>query len=185
VLPTPSWLERRFRSRDRRTWYPGNSVNLAIGQGYLTVTPLQVAVAYAAVANGGRVVRPHVARAIVGEGGEVLHTLRFPARAVIRLHDGWAIRAGLYAATHAPSGTSSAIFSRFPVPVAGKTGTAQAPAGSDDSWFASWAPAWRPRVVVVVLIEHGGFGAEAAAPAARAIYEALFRGASRSGVPRP
>jgi penicillin-binding protein 2 len=61
------------------------------------------------------------------------------------------------------------------VPVAGKTGTAEVPGGSDDSWYASWAPAASPRVVVVVLIEHGGFGAEAAAPAAREIYRAFFQ----------
>jgi penicillin-binding protein 2 len=58
--------------------------------------------------------------------------------------------------------------------VAGKTGTAQTPSGSDHSWYASWAPARAPRVVVVVLIEHGGFGVEAAAPAARDIYSAFF-----------
>jgi cell division protein FtsI/penicillin-binding protein 2 len=61
------------------------------------------------------------------------------------------------------------------VPVSGKTGTAQTPAGSDHSWYASWAPARRPRIVVVVLIEHGGFGAEAAAPAAQEIYSSFFR----------
>ena len=63
---------------------------------------------------------------------------------------------------------------QYPVPVDGKTGTAQVPSGSDDSWYASWAPAPNPRVVVVVLIEHGGFGAQAAAPAAKEIYSALF-----------
>jgi hypothetical protein len=67
-----------------------------------------------------------------------------------------------------------AFYARIAVPVAGKTGTAQTPDGSDHSWYASWAPADRPRVVVVVLIEHGGFGAEAAAPAAREIYSAFF-----------
>ena len=81
---------------------------------------------------------------------------------------------GLYLAAHAAGGTSAAVFGKYPVPVAGKTGTAQAPAGSDHSWYASWAPARNPRVVVVVLIEHGGFGAEAAAPAAREIYSAYF-----------
>ena len=85
----------------------------------------------------------------------------------------WAIHEGLYDAAH--TGTSAAIFSDFPIPVAGKTGTAETGIGSDHSWYASWAPAGNPRVVVVVLIEHGGFGAEAAAPAAREIYEAYFR----------
>jgi penicillin-binding protein 2 len=85
-----------------------------------------------------------------------------------------AIRNGLYDAAHAADGTSAAIFGSFRVPVAGKTGTAETPTGSDHSWYASWAPARNPRVVVVVLIEHGGFGVEAAAPAAREIYSSYF-----------
>jgi penicillin-binding protein 2 len=174
VVPTPAWLRRTFHARWARIWYEGTSVNLSIGQGYLAVTPLQLAVAYAALANGGTVVRPHVARAVIrGRGGPV-RLLRFPPRRRVRLVDAEAIRAGLYAAAHAPGGTSSAVFGRFPVAVAGKTGTAQTPSGSDHSWYASWAPAGRPRYVVVVLIEHGGFGVEAAAPAAREIYSALF-----------
>jgi penicillin-binding protein 2 len=100
--------------------------------------------------------------------------LRFPARARLRLRDLAAIRDGLFLAAHDPGGTSAGVFADFPVPVAGKTGTAQAPAGSDHSWYASWAPAGRPRVVVIVLIEHGGLGADAAAPAAREIYESYF-----------
>jgi penicillin-binding protein 2 len=86
-----------------------------------------------------------------------------------------AIQQGLYGAANSSNGTSAAVFSGFPVPVAGKTGTAQAPYGSDHSWYASWAPATNPKVVVVVLIVHGGFGAEAAAPAAKEIYQAFFR----------
>ena len=73
-----------------------------------------------------------------------------------------------------PGGTSASVFAGFPVKIAGKTGTAAAPPGSDHSWYASWAPAAHPRVVVVVLIEHGGFGVESAAPAAREIYSAFF-----------
>lgn len=154
--------------------YAGDAVNLSIGQGALLVTPLQLAVAYAALANGGRIVRPHVAGAVLSADGRLDHVLRFPARRRLRLRGLPAIRAGLYLAAHDPSGTSARVFSRFPVPVVGKTGTAQAPPGSDDSWYASWAPARSPRVVVVVLIEHGGFGADAAAPAARDIYASYF-----------
>lgn len=173
VVPTPVWLRRTFSAPWARIWYEGTSVNLAIGQGYLAITPLQLAVAYAALANGGRVVRPHIADALTSpEGGR---TLSFPPRRHVHLRSAWAIRDALYSAAHDPSGTSSAIFADFPVPVAGKTGTAEAPRGSDHSWYASWAPAGHPRVVVVVLIEHGGFGAEAAAPAARDIYRAFFR----------
>jgi penicillin-binding protein 2 len=172
VVPTPKWLRKTFREPAQRIWYEGYSVNLSIGQGYLAVTPLQLAVAYSALANGGTVVRPHVGRAILSSGGSLPRRLRFPPRRRLHLTDVAAIRHGLYDAAHA--GTSASIFASFPIPVAGKTGTAETPAGSDHSWYASWAPARRPRVVVVVLIEHGGFGVEAAAPAARDIYSAFF-----------
>jgi len=138
-----------------------------------------MAVAYAALANGGTVVRPHLGAALLTAHGRV--PLRYPAVRRLRMPDLWAVHQGLYEAAHSPLGTSSAIFSSFPVPVAGKTGTAQAPGGSDDSWYASWAPADNPRVVVVVLIEHGGFGADAAAPAARDIYSAFFHTKGRTG----
>jgi len=168
VVPTPSWLERSYGA----TWYEGQSVNLAIGQGYLDVTPLQLAVAYSALANGGTVVRPHVASAVLTPGGR--KQLSFPPVRRVALVDVNAIREGLYLAAHGPGGTSTSVFGTFAIPVAGKTGTAQVPSGSDDSWYASWAPASNPKVVVVVVIEHGGFGADAAAPAARQIYQAFF-----------
>ncbi len=172
VVPTPAWLRQTFSERWARIWYEGTSVHLSIGQGYLAVTPLQLAVAYSTLANGGTVVRPHVADALLGPRGA--RKLAFTPRGHLRLHDAWAIREGLYEAAHGAGGTSTAIFGNFPITVDGKTGTAQAPSGSDHSWYASWAPATHPRVVVVVLIEHGGFGAEAAAPAAREIYQAFF-----------
>jgi penicillin-binding protein 2 len=175
VVPTPAWLRRTFRASWARVWYEGTSVNLSIGQGYLAVTPLQLAVAYSALANGGRVVRPHLGEAVVDGSGRVLRRLRFHAVRRAHLVGRSVIRDALFAAAHEPGGTSAAVFGSFPVPVAGKTGTAQVPSGSDNSWYASWAPVRRPRVVVVVLIEHGGFGAEAAAPAARDIYSAFFR----------
>jgi penicillin-binding protein 2 len=174
IVPTPAWLRRTFRKPWQRIWYEGYSVNLAIGQGYLAITPLQLAVAYSALANGGSIVRPHVGKAFLGGDGHSLARFKFPPRRHVRLVDLGAIRDGLFAAAHSAGGTSAAIFGGFRIPVAGKTGTAQVPSGSDDSWYASWAPAYNPQVVVVVLIEHGGFGAEAAAPAAKEIYSAFF-----------
>ena len=174
IVPTPAWLRRTFRQAWARIWYEGYSVNLSIGQGYLAITPLQLAVAYSTLANGGRVVRPHVGKAIVDGDGRRVAALKFPPRRRVHLVGLGAIRDGLFAAAHSSGGTSAAIFGNFPVPVAGKTGTAQVPTGSDHSWYASWAPAYNPRVVVIVLIEHGGFGAEAAAPAAREIYSSFF-----------
>ncbi len=169
IVPTPAWLQRTYN----QSWYEGQTINLSIGQGYLAVTPLQLAVAYSTLANGGTVVRPHVAGAILR--GESVKPLRFGPVRTVKLKDAWAIRQGLYMATHSPGGTSASLFANFPVAVAGKTGTAEAGAGrSDHSWYASWAPANDPKYVVVVLVAHGGFGAQAAAPAARDIYQALF-----------
>lgn len=168
IVPTPEWLEHS----DHEAWYEGDSVNLSIGQGFLEATPLQLAVAYSALANGGTVVRPHLAEAVLHGGQRTV--LRFPPVRHLKLLDLGAIDQGLYLAAHAPEGTSAPVFADYPVPVAGKTGTAQTAGGSDDSWYASWAPASHPKVVVVVLIEHGGYGADAAAPAAREIYDAIF-----------
>jgi len=174
LVPTPGWLKRTFKQRWARIWYEGYSVNLAVGQGQLAITPLQLAVAYSTLANGGTVVRPHVAKAVLNSSGQVVRELRFPARRHLNLHGLGAIREGLVSGAH--SGTSAAVFGTFPITVAGKTGTAETRVGeSDHSWYASWAPAYNPRLVVVVLIEHGGFGAEAAAPAAKEIYSAYFR----------
>jgi penicillin-binding protein 2 len=93
----------------------------------------------------------------------------------VKLTDVSAIRDGLYQAAHSPAGTSASLFATFPIPVAGKTGTAESGLGrSDHSWYASWAPASNPKIVVVVLIAHGGFGAQAAGPAAKEIYSAYF-----------
>jgi penicillin-binding protein 2 len=138
------------------------------------VSPLQLAVAYSAIANGGTVVTPHVAGAVVRGG--VTKPLRFKPQRRLKLVDADAIREGLYLAAHDPAGTSAAVFANFPVPVAGKTGTAQTCSSGcpDHSWYASWAPAGHPEVVVVTMIEDGGFGAQAAAPAARDIYTAFF-----------
>jgi penicillin-binding protein 2 len=169
-LPTPgSVFNRRFHF----PWTEGQTINLAIGQGALQVSPLQLAVAYSALINGGTVVRPHVGEAVIQDGvRKMLHY-----KPVRRLHLSpytWAIKEGLYEAAHGSTGTSASVFGTFPIPVAGKTGTAEAPPLGVHSWYASWAPYNHPKVVVVVMIEHGGYGAEAAAPTAKRIYQAYF-----------
>jgi penicillin-binding protein 2 len=167
VVPSPKW----FQHYEGFPWTEGQTINLSIGQGTLQVSPLQLAVAYSTLANGGTVVRPHVADAVIR--GASVRRLHFKPIRKLKLVNLWAIRQGLYDAAHV--GTSAAIFGNFSIPVAGKTGTAESGPGRDDhSWYASWAPAGNPEVVVVVMIEHGGFGAEAAAPAAKEIYEAFF-----------
>jgi penicillin-binding protein 2 len=166
LVPSPRW----FLKTQHYPWTEGQTINLAIGQGALQVSPLQLAVVYSAIANGGTVVRPHIANAVLR--GAAVTPLEFKPVRHVKLTDVWAIRQGLYDAAH--TGTSASVFSTFPIPVAGKTGTAEAPPTDDHSWYASWAPANHPKIVVVTMIEHGGFGVQAAAPAAKEIYEAYF-----------
>jgi penicillin-binding protein 2 len=169
-LPRPGkYFEKRFGF----PWTEGQTINLAIGQGALQVSPLQLAVAYSALVNGGTVVRPHVGEAVIRNG--VRHPLPIKPVRKLRLSPyTWAIKQGLYEAANDPGGTSASVFAGFPIKVAGKTGTAEAPPLGVHSWYASWAPYDHPKLVVVVNVEHGGFGAQAAAPTAKKIYEAYF-----------
>jgi penicillin-binding protein 2 len=170
-LPTPRSFQKLFHF----PWTEGQTVNLAIGQGALEVSPLQLAVAYSALINGGKVVRPHVGEAVWRNG--VRHALHFRPVRQLRLSPYTsAIKQGLYEAANNSSGTSASVFSGFHPTVAGKTGTAETCGAScpDHSWYASWAPYYHPKLVVVVMVERGGFGAEAAAPAAKKIYQAYF-----------
>jgi penicillin-binding protein 2 len=167
-LPGPGRIfERRFGF----PWTEGQTINLAIGQGALQVSPLQLAVAYSALINGGKVVRPHVGEAVIQDGAKT--RLHFnPVRRLKLSPYTWAIRQGLYEAANTPGGTSQPVFAGFPIKVAGKTGTAEPDPVS--SWYASWAPYNSPKLVIVANVEHGGFGAEAAAPIAKKIYAAYF-----------
>ena len=168
-MPTPGW----FLKTNKFPWTECQTINLSIGQGALQASPLQLAVAYSALVNGGKVVRPHLADALLKNGN--VERLRFPPARKLKLVDAQAIRQGLYMAAHDPGGTSSFVFGTFPIPVAGKTGTAETCHGCDDhSWYASWAPYTHPKIVVVAMIEHGGFGASAAAPTVKEIYQAFF-----------
>ncbi len=172
-VPTPKWRQQYFEDEIDKLWKPGNSILLAIGQGDLEVTPLQMAVAYAAIANGGTVVQPHLGLKVVSPEGKLVRKIDAKPRKLSMSDETLdAVRDGLRAA--ATVGTSAAVFASYPVPVAGKTGTAEVYGKGDYAWYASYAPADDPKYVVVVLVEQGGHGGTAAAPAARMIYDALF-----------
>ena len=163
-----------------RPWAIGDNVNLAVGQGDVQATPLQLAVAYAALANGGTIVRPHVGESIQNQDGTVLQNINPPASRHIAINPIYldTIRQGLRDAASLPGGTSAAVFAKFPEPVYGKTGTAQYTGQNDYSWYACFVPAsvtTKP-IVVVVHVEQGGFGAVAAAPVAREILNQWFFG---------
>ena len=168
-----------------------HAINASIGQGEINVTPLQQAVAYAAIANGGTVWKPQIVRRIESPDGKITREFLPEAARTLGVKETSlaTVRGGLVAVVNEPGGT--AYRSRLPdLQFAGKTGTAQVmklgqkqkldPSAQqyfsrDHAWFASFAPAQDPEIVVVVLNEHGGWGAEAAAPAASKTIEAYFR----------
>ncbi|MEO3781712.1 penicillin-binding protein 2 [Actinocorallia sp. B10E7] len=158
-------------------WRAGDAANFSVGQGNVLVTPLQLARAYAAIANGGTLVVPQVAKALVRPDGTVAREIK-PAEGVKLQVDKKTIeymRKALAAVTK--EGTAAGAFSGFPldkVHVAGKTGTAEAYGYKDTAWFASFAPAKNSRYAVVVMITDAGTGGSYAAPAVRKIYEAIY-----------
>jgi penicillin-binding protein 2 len=202
TLPSPAWRSHRdklelecehatgpFKGHhkqancgiaDGRPWSIGDNINLAVGQGDVQVTPLQLAVAYSALANGGTVVRPHIGLSIQNGAGTVLQKIDPPPSRHININPLYleTIRAGLRAAASQPGGTSADVFSNFPEQVYGKTGTAQYNGQQDYAWYACFVPpsATTKPIVVVVTVEQGGFGAIGAAPVARQILSQWFFG---------
>jgi penicillin-binding protein 2 len=177
LVPTPAWRNRLFRRNlTERPWTPGDNINLSVGQGDLQANPLQMAVAYSAVANGGRIVTPHIGMRVEDNDGRILQQIEPGARRRLDMSSTTrtAIMQGLRAAANDPGGTSTGVFEGFPITIAGKTGTAERGAQGDQSWYVAAAPANDPRIVVATTIERGGFGAEAAAPATRRILAAYF-----------
>ena len=168
------------RGRHGRTWQAGDTVNISIGQGRLLVTPLQVARMMAAVANGGVLWKPRLVQRVERADGTIAYEASSKMTGQVNLSPAvWAFLRHALTGVVNEGGTGGAA--RIPgILVAGKTGTAQSIANSDSSkgqdhaWFASFAPADDPQVVVVVLVERGGKGGQVAAPIARQIYQALF-----------
>jgi penicillin-binding protein 2 len=163
-----------------RPWSAGDNENLAVGQGDVQVTPLQLAVAYSAIANGGNIVRPHLGLDIQQPDGTLIR--RINPQIVRHLHINplylETIRTGLRAAASQPGGTSFAVMGNFPEQVYGKTGTAQYTGQADYSWYSCFVPptATSKPIEVVVTVPRAGFGAQAAAPVARQILSQWFFG---------
>jgi penicillin-binding protein 2 len=196
LLPTPDWRKKTFTKKTDpghwqidSLWKPGDSIQLAIGQKDLLVTPMQMARFYAIVANGGKLVTPHLLLDVEqptsnGRRGRTIPSTPPPAPEPTNV-DAQAlsvVREGLYEATHNPLGTSSAIFGSFPISISGKTGTAEKeidpgdgiPRTFNQSWWCGYGPSDRPDLVVCAVIENGGHGGDAAAPAALKVFETFF-----------
>ena len=180
LIPDTTWKQKRYR----QPWYPGETLSVAIGQGYVTVTPLQMANMMAAVANGGKLFQPRLVSKIESVDGstvrefgpELIRTIEMKPDTLNRVHNALAdvVKAGTGGMARSPL-----------IEVAGKTGTAQviemkgaylksehlSRFTRDHAWFVSYAPVQSPQVAVAVLIEHGGHGGDAAAPMAKKVFE--------------
>ena len=168
----------------------GDAVNFSIGQGDTLVTPLKLTQMYAAIANGGTLWQPTIGRAIVKTNGTVVKTIE-PVKTgeVTATQDTLKFLRGALREV-VISGTAAGSFSGFPVPVSGKTGTAEVfgrnPNGSkkdNTSWFASFAPSNKPQYAVVMMVSQGGFGASSSGVGVRKIYEAIFGVVNKKVVP--
>jgi penicillin-binding protein 2 len=178
LVPSPKWRDRLFKKHlTDRPWSVGDNINLSVGQGDLQADPLQLAVAYATIANGGTVLKPRLGQRIEQSDGRVLQQLQTARSRKLNINPAFrqAILEGLHGGASAPGGTSTKVFNGFAIPVAGKTGTAQKGAGRpDQSWYVALAPYPSIKYVVAITDEAGGFGADTAAPMARQILATLF-----------
>ena len=190
LVPTIGWRHQRFTPKTDpghwqvdRLWKPGNSIQLAIGQGDLLVTPLQMARFYALLANGGKLVTPHVLMDVENPNGTTVPVPALPAPQQVGIDPAalQVVRQGLYEGTHMPFGTSYAVFGKFPVPIAGKTGTAEKVVSlpgylgvQNQSWWCGYGPTNSAKIVVCAVIENGGHGGTAAAPAAERVFSKFF-----------
>jgi penicillin-binding protein 2 len=159
----------------------GDAVNFSIGQGDTVITPLKLTQMYAALGNGGKILRPSIAKAVVSTDGKIIKKIQpqqlgtLPATpATLRL-----LESSLREVVTA--GTATGAFSGFPIAISGKTGTAQVfgrnangSLKADTSWFASFGPTENPRYAVVMMVSQGGFGASVSGVGVRDIYETLF-----------
>ncbi len=204
LLPTPAWRKRTYTKKtDKccwqvdRLWKPGDSIQLAIGQKDLQLTPLQLTRVYAMIANGGKMVTPHLTEDVerASNGSRtIVKAFRPPTPRSANLDPAAldVVKQGLLLATHGSSGTATPVFGNYPIPIAGKTGTAEKvttlPGSSiaapvDQSWWCGYGPSDNPQLAVCALIENGGHGGTAAAPAALKVFQAYFH--QRAGFALP
>ena len=186
LIPSTQWKARYFRNPEDKKWYPGETLPVSIGQGAVTTTPLQVARGISAIVNGGKVLKPRVVMKVVASDGRVLE--QAPAGPeIIRSIDldptiFEALKKAMVGVVEHPRGTGhkAALPKVAMISVGGKTGTAQVASkesgvkDDDHAWFAGFAPAEDPKIVVAAILENGGHGGAAAAPIAQDLFAAYF-----------
>lgn len=178
IVPDREWKRQRFSSAPTydQVWYPTDTEQISIGQGFMTVTPLQLAVAYSGIANRGTIYQPTIIKRILSPDGDVLqeHTPVVSRKLDVAPATWSAVIAGMEAVITHPRGTARTAFQGFPLSVAGKTGSYEIPGKDAHGLFAAFAPSDDPQLVVVVIVEHGFGGGSSAAPIARKVFDFYF-----------
>jgi penicillin-binding protein 2 len=183
LVPTIGWREQHFPDAVDKLWKPGDSIELAIGQGDLLVTPLQMARFYSLLANGGKLVTPHVLMDVESPNGAAVPVPAARAPKSVGLDPAalQVVQKGLWEGTHLTIGTSYGVFGKFPVSISGKTGTAEKVVSfpgylgtQNQSWWCGYGPSDSAKLVVCAVIENGGHGGDAAAPAAAQVFASYF-----------
>jgi penicillin-binding protein 2 len=191
LIPSTAWKAKYFRNPEDKKWSPGETLPVSIGQGAITTTPLQIARGVSAVVNGGKVVKPRLVRKVVTSDGRLLEevspgpdivkTIDLPPDIVER------VKRSMVGVVLDKRGTGhrAALPEASGILVGGKTGTAQVASkesgikDEDHAWFAGYAPADNPQIVVAAIIENGGHGGAEAAPIVQDVLAAYF------GIPDP
>ncbi|MGD9552697.1 MAG: penicillin-binding transpeptidase domain-containing protein, partial [Candidatus Caldatribacteriota bacterium] len=170
LVPSQEWKRKTFN----QSWYPGDTVNMSIGQGFLLVTPFQIHNMLCLIANEGNYFKPSYVDKIVSRSGEVIKKLQPELIREIDISKNTfqIIKKGMRKVVEDGTGRSANIEE---VKIAGKTGTAQNPQGENHAWFVGFAPYEKPEICVTVFIEHGGDGSQAAAPIASNIIQKYFQ----------
>ncbi|MBI2942192.1 MAG: penicillin-binding protein 2 [Chloroflexi bacterium] len=172
TLPDPDWKQRTLD----QAWFPGDSVNLAIGQGFLEATPLQMANVYSTLASNGTLRPPVLVQRITEADGQVVKSFEATPARPLGLSPTYlaSVREGMIGVAHATDGTAYYAFQGYRTVTAAKTGSAENQGPSSHAWFAGYAPANNPQVVVLVMVEGSGAGSEIAAPRGRQMFEFFF-----------
>lgn len=178
LLPSREWKKRAFSKSplSEQNWYPSDTEQISIGQGFHQMTLLQLAQAYAAIANRGKIYTPQVVKEIQTPDGYVIYRAEPElARKVDAKPETWnALIEALTAPIKHSRGTARTVMAGFPVPMAGKTGTWEVPGSLSNGLYVGFAPVDNPEILVAVVVERGGGGSSAAAPIARKILDAYF-----------
>jgi penicillin-binding protein 2 len=194
LLPTPEWKRTAFKHAADQPWFPGDTVNLGVGQGFLLVTPLQLAHVAGVLSERGKSFRPRLVKGLREADGNVKWLPPVQEKSVEGMSDAdWSVvlNAMVGTTTCPPCGTAWRQFTGAPYKTGGKTGTAQVYTVAqnakynakvtpellrDHAWFIAFAPAEAPRIAIAVLVENAGFGSGNAAPVARKMIDAYLLG---------